>query len=188
MAVDLYYDKAVLPFYANPAIIYLNRTSPKRGDFIPSDWLSKSVFNSQGYRHGSRTGFTFMHVKYWCVDKMRPTTVKWTHLGGGLLANGQWLMHHTHKDYQTLHILIKIFADGVFVSELICSAWVCSKYKDFPVHGIYSGCKVRDILHGNFINFLLVLGHSMVVIQTLYTNLTFPCHICTHLIPVSRSI
>ena len=33
----------------------------------------------------------------------------------------------------------------------------------------------RDILHRNLV---LILGNSMVVIQTLFTNLTLLCHIC----------
>ena len=53
-------------------------------------------------------------------------------------------------------------AHGIFVSQLIRYA---------PVQRIYSGFKVHHE------NFRLILGNSMVVIQTLYTNFNLLCHI-----------
>ena len=68
-------------------------------------------------------------------------------------------------------------AYGVFVSQFICYARVCSKC-DFLFW--FQSYWSRDILHGNF---SLLLGNSVVVIQTLFTNLTHQiksnlCNIC----------
>ena len=67
-------------------------------------------------------------------------------------------------------------AYGVFVSQLICYARICSKYEYFLLRGsiLVSKSLKRDILHGNF---RLLFGNYMVVIQTLFTNLTPLCHI-----------
>ena len=53
-------------------------------------------------------------------------------------------------------------------------ARVCSKYEDFLFRESILVSKLVFFLHGNF---RLLLGNSMVVIQTLYTNLTLLCHI-----------
>ena len=73
----------------------------------------------------------------------------------------------------------RIPAYGVLSSQLIRYARVCSKYEDFSDQRIYSGFKVIEacvfFLHGNF---RLLFGNYMVVIHTLFTNLTPLCHIC----------
>ena len=65
-------------------------------------------------------------------------------------------------------------AYGVFVSQLIRYARGCSKYEDFLFRGsiLVSNYWSRDIIH---VNFRVLFGNSMVVIQTLFTNLTPLC-------------
>ena len=67
-------------------------------------------------------------------------------------------------------------AYGVFISQLIRYARVCSKYEDFCSDLFwFQSYWSRDILHGNF---RLLFGNYMVVIQSLFTNLTPLGHIC----------
>ena len=74
-------------------------------------------------------------------------------------------------------------AYGVFVSQLIRYARVCSKYEDVLILierfiedlFWFQSYWRRDIPHGNI---TLLFGNSMVVIQTLFTNWTPLCHIC----------
>ena len=60
---------------------------------------------------------------------------------------------------------------------MIRYARVCSKYDDFLFGRsiLVSKLLKRDILH---VNFILLFGNLMVVIQTLFTNVTPLCHIC----------
>ena len=55
---------------------------------------------------------------------------------------------------------------GVFVAQLIRYARVCLKYENFLLRG--------SILHRNL---RLLFGNSMVIIQTLHTNLKSMSHI-----------
>ena len=63
-------------------------------------------------------------------------------------------------------------AYGVFVLQLIRYARVCSKIWRFFVQRIYSGFKVIE--DGIF----FIFGNSMVVMKTLFTNVSHMCHIC----------
>ena len=67
-------------------------------------------------------------------------------------------------------------AYGVFVSQLIRYARVCSKYEDFLFSGsiLVSKLLKQRYLHGNF---RLFFGNYLVAIQTMFTNLTPLCHI-----------
>ena len=66
-------------------------------------------------------------------------------------------------------------AYGVFVSQLVLG--FVRNMKIFCSEDLFwfQSYWCRDILHGNF---RLLFGNSMIVIQTLFTNLTLMCHIC----------
>ena len=67
-------------------------------------------------------------------------------------------------------------ACGVFISQLIRYARVCSKYEYFLFRGfiLVSTLLRREILHENF----RLFSENSMVVQNLFSNLTLLCHIC----------